>query len=165
MHNYISSSQNRASVMIIPTNVTLNSNNEIDLSSAYTNEIGIGTKVSNGYEQFPKETNETTALDKILSDASKGTHFYLRHARNPGGMHPNAHLWDNGNDPVNELKVMKFQQKRYRKFGQNNTPETNAMLEDVFVPIYLFHRYQIEAVSKWLVDLFHAVRRTDKHNS
>jgi hypothetical protein len=26
-----------------------------------------------------------------------------------------------------------------------------AMLEDVFVPIYLFHRYQIEAVSKWLV--------------
>jgi hypothetical protein len=61
-------------------------------------------------------------------------------------MHPNAHLWDNGNDPVNELKAWNVQQKRYRKFGQNNTPETNAMLEDVFVPIYLFHRYQIEAV-------------------
>jgi hypothetical protein len=58
--------------------VTLNSNNEIDLSR-YTNEIGDWDKVSiQGYEQFPKETNETTALDKILSDASKGTHFYLR---------------------------------------------------------------------------------------
>jgi hypothetical protein len=56
--------------------VTLNSNNEIDLSSAYTNEIGDWDKVSiNIHEQFPKETNETTALDKILSDASKGTHF------------------------------------------------------------------------------------------
>jgi hypothetical protein len=81
MHNYISSSQNRASVMDYPPPmVTLNSNNEIDLSSAYTNEIGDWDKVSiqYGYEQFPKETNETTALDKMLSDASKGTHFYLR---------------------------------------------------------------------------------------
>jgi hypothetical protein len=68
-------------------------------------KLGLGQKYPYGYEQFPKETNETTALDKILSDASKGTHFYLRHARNPGGMHPNAHLWDNGNDPVNELKA------------------------------------------------------------
>jgi hypothetical protein len=40
-----------------------------------------------------KGTNETAALDKILSDASKGTHFISdRDARNPGGMHPNAHL-------------------------------------------------------------------------
>jgi hypothetical protein len=35
-------------------------------------------------------------------------------------------------------------EKKYTK----GTPM--AMLEDVFVPIYLFHRYQIEAVSKWL---------------
>jgi hypothetical protein len=27
-----------------------------------------------------------------------------RDARDPGGMHPNAHLWDNGKDPVTELK-------------------------------------------------------------
>jgi hypothetical protein len=39
-----------------PPMVTLNSNNEIDLSSAYTNEIGDWDKVSiqYGYEQFPK---------------------------------------------------------------------------------------------------------------
>jgi hypothetical protein len=41
---------------IIPTNGDLNSNNEIDLSSAYTNEIGVGTsKYQYGYEQFPKD--------------------------------------------------------------------------------------------------------------
>jgi hypothetical protein len=72
-----------------------------------------------------------------------------RDARNPGGMHPNAHLWDNGNDPVNELKnVMKVRSKALSQFGQNNIRTPMAMLEDVFVPIYLFHRYQIEAVSK-----------------
>jgi hypothetical protein len=40
-----------------------------------------------------------------------------------------------------------------------------AMLEDVFVPIYLFHRYQIEAVSKKLVGglyYSYAVKETDK---
>jgi hypothetical protein len=42
-----------------------------------------------------------------------------RDARNPGGMHPNAHLWDNGNDPVNELKnVMKVRSKRYRNLDR-----------------------------------------------
>ena len=41
MHNYISSTQNRASVMDYPPPlVTINSNDEIDLSHAYTNEIG-----------------------------------------------------------------------------------------------------------------------------
>jgi hypothetical protein len=103
--------------------VTLNSNNEIDLA-VYTNEIGDWDKVSiqYGYEQFPKETNETTALDKILSDASKkGLTLSQTDARNPGGMHPNAHLWDNGNDPVNELKnVMKVRSKALSQFGQNN---------------------------------------------
>jgi hypothetical protein len=33
----------------------------------------------------------------------------------------NAHLWDNGNDPVNELKnVMKVRSKALSQFGQNN---------------------------------------------
>jgi hypothetical protein len=72
MHNYISSAQDRASVMDYPPPmVTLNSKNEIDLSTAYTNEIGDWDKLSiqYGYEQFPQETNETAALDKLLTDA------------------------------------------------------------------------------------------------
>jgi hypothetical protein len=89
-----------------------------------------------------------------------------RDARNPGGMHPNAHLWDNGNDPVNELKnVMKVRSKALSQFGQNIRKGTPmAMLEDVFVPIYLFHRYQIEAVSKVVGGLYYsyAVKETDK---
>jgi hypothetical protein len=32
-----------------------------------------------------------------------------------------------------------------------------AMLEDVLVPIYLFHRYQIEAVSKIVGGLYYSM--------
>jgi predicted Zn-dependent protease len=42
MHNYISSTQNRASVMDYPPPLVINSNDEIDLSNAYTNEIRLG---------------------------------------------------------------------------------------------------------------------------
>jgi hypothetical protein len=88
-----------------PPMVTLNSKNEI--TQYCINEIGDWDKLSiqYGYEQFPQETNETAALDKLLTDASKNTTFISdRDARDPGGMHPNAHLWDNGKDPVTELK-------------------------------------------------------------
>lgn len=164
MHNYISSAQDRASVMDYPPPmVTLNSKNEIDLTTAYTNEIGDWDKLSiqYGYEQFPQETNETEALDKLLTDASKKGLTFIsdRDARDPGGMHPNAHLWDNGKDPVTELKnVMKVRAKALSQFGQNNIRKGTpmAMLEDVLVPIYLFHRYQIEAVSKVVGGLYYS---------
>ncbi len=156
MHNYISSTQNRASVMDYPPPmVTLNSKNEIDLSDAYTNEIGDWDKVSiqYGYEQFPKDTNEATALNKILTDASsKGLTFISdRDARDPAGLHPNAHLWDTGKNPITELKnTLKVREKALAQFGINNITNGTpmAMLEDVLVPIYLFHRYQVEAVTK-----------------
>lgn len=156
MHNYISSAQNRASVMDYPPPmVTLNGKNEIDLSDAYTNEIGDWDKVSiqYGYTQFPSGTDEAKALDKILTDAAKKGLTFIsdRDARDPGGLHPTAHLWDNGNDPIKELKkVMKIRSIALSDFGLNNIPKGTpvAMLEDLLVPLYLFHRYQVEAVSK-----------------
>ncbi len=164
MHNYISSAQNRASVMDYPPPmVSLNSNNEIDLSNAYTNEIGDWDKVSiqYGYQQFSKETNAPAALNKILTDAiNKGLTFISdRDARDPGGLHPNAHLWDNGKDPVSELKsVMKVRAKALSQFGENNIRKGTpmAMLEDVLVPIYLFHRYQVEAVTKVVGGMYYS---------
>jgi predicted Zn-dependent protease len=156
MHNYISSTQNRASVMDYPPPlVTINSNDEIDLSNAYTNEIGDWDKVSiqYGYQQFPKGADEAVALDKILTDATnKGLTFISdRDARDPGGLHPSAHLWDTGTDAVSELdRVMKVRAKALSKFGKNSISKgvPMAMLEDVLVPVYLFHRYQVEAATK-----------------
>jgi len=45
---------------------------------------------------------------------------------------------------------MKVREKALSQFGENNITKGTpmAMIEDVLVPIYLFHRYQVEAVSK-----------------
>lgn len=156
MHNYIASTQGRASVMDYPSPVvTINNKGELDLSDAYTNQIGDWDKVtiSYGYSDFPAGTNEANALNKILSDAGKNGLTFIsdRDARDPAGLHPTAHLWDVGKDPVSGLKeILKVRQKALAQFGENNlrTGMPMAMLEDVLVPIYLFHRYQLEAVVK-----------------
>jgi len=164
MHNYISSAQNRASVMDYPPPlVTLNNNGDIDLSNAYTNQIGDWDKVSIafGYQDFVKGTNEATALNTILTDAAKkGLSFISdRDARDPGGLHPTAHLWDNGKDPVSELNnVLKVRAKALAQFGENNIRKGTpmAMLEDVLVPVYLYHRYQVEAVTKEVGGMYYS---------
>ena len=156
VHNYASSVNNRASVMDYPhPQIKLNASGNIDLSDAYDNKIGDWDKVAItwGYQDFPKGTDEASALNKILQDASKrGLQFIAdRDARDPGGLHPQAHLWDNGANAVDELKeVMKIRAKALSQFGEKNIREAvpMAMLEDVLVPIYLFHRYQLEAATK-----------------
>ena len=164
MHNYISSTQGRASVMDYPPPVVnINSKGEIDLSNAYTNEIGDWDKVtiSYGYSDFPPGTNENIALNKILTDAAKNGLTFIsdRDARDPAGLHPGAHLWDMGKDAVSGLKdVMKVREKALSQFGENNITKGTpmAMIEDVLVPVYLFHRYQLEAATKQVGGLNYA---------
>jgi len=156
MHNYIASTQGRASVMDYPSPVvTINNKGEIDLDNAYTNQIGDWDKVSinYGYADFVAGTNEAMALNKIITDAGKNGLTFIsdRDARDPAGLHPAAHLWDVGKDAVSGLKdVLKVREKALAQFGVNNIRNgmPMAMLEDVLVPIYLFHRYQVEAVAK-----------------
>ena len=155
-HNYISSTQGRASVMDYPPPVVnINSKGELDLGDAYTNQIGDWDKVTitYGYSDFPAGTNEAVALNKIISDAAKNGLTFIsdRDARDPAGVHPAAHLWDVGKDVVTGLRdVMKVRQKALSQFGENNITKGTpmAMIEDVLVPTYLFHRYQLEAVTK-----------------
>jgi len=156
MHNYAASVSNRASVMDYPhPQAKLNAAGEIDLSDAYDNKIGSWDKVSitYGYQDFPNAVPKASLLNKILSDAeSSGLQFISdQDARAPGGLHPQAHLWDGGNDAVAELKeVMKIRNKALSTFSEKNIKPgmPMAMLEDVLVPVYFYHRYQVEAATK-----------------
>ncbi len=156
VHNYSASVVNRSSVMDYPPPaVTLNNKGEIDISNAYADGIGDWDKVSItwGYQDFPAGSNEKDKLNKILTDAYKsGLQFISdRDARAAGGLHPTAHLWDNGKNPVRELEnLMRVREKALNQFGENNIRAgmPMAMLEDVLVPVYLLHRYQVEAVTK-----------------
>ncbi|MBM3444914.1 MAG: DUF5117 domain-containing protein [Bacteroidetes bacterium] len=156
MHNYAASTVNRSSVMDYPHPlVQLDSKGNIDLSDAYDHAIGDWDKVAItwGYADLRNEKDEKYQLNKILSDAyAKGMRFISdRDARAAGGLHPDAHLWDNGNDILSTYDtVMKVRAKALSTFGlqtiRKGTPM--AFLEDVLVPVYFHHRYQVEAVSK-----------------
>lgn len=156
MHNYSASVVDRSSVMDYPHPlVSINKKGEIDLAGAYDNKIGDWDKVAItwGYADLSNSKNEDAELNKMLSDAAKrGLKFISdRDARAPGGMHPEAHLWDNGTDIVSELQRMnKVRARALEQFGMKSiaagTPM--AMLEDVLVPVYFHHRYQLEAVTK-----------------
>ncbi len=156
MHNYSSSINDRASVMDYPHPlVRVNDKGEIDMTQAYDDKIGEWDKlaITWGYGQFAPGTNEKKALYDLLTEAiAKGSTFITdRDARAPGGLHPDAHLWDNGKNAVEELgEVMKVRKTALANFGLNNIrPGTPlSMLEDVLVPVYFYHRYQLEAVTK-----------------
>ena len=156
MHNYASSVNDRASVMDYPhPSVLLNEKGELDFSKVYTNEIGEWDKraILYGYQDFPKNMDENAALNTILEEnTAKGLLFISDvDSRAADGMHPVAHLWDNGKDAVSELKnMLKVREKALNNFSEKAiTPNTPmSRLEDVLVPVYNYHRYQLEAVCK-----------------
>jgi len=155
-HNYAASPVNRSSVMDYPAPYAkLGADGIPDLSDAYARGIGEWDKVSiaYGYQDFPIGTDEKTALDQILSNAFSRGLMYLtdQDARPASASSSVAHLWDNGKNVVDELgSVMKVRAAALRRFGENNIREGAPMatIEDVLVPIYMYHRYQVEAAAK-----------------
>ena len=155
-HNYASSYNNRASVMDYPhPNIFVNNKGEVDFSKVYTNEIGEWDKraIIYGYQDFPSGTDENMALKKLLEENSKNGMLFIADAdaRAASGFHPYAHLWDNQSDAVAGLQqTLQVRSKALSKFGEdavkNGTPLSK--LEDVLVPLYNYHRYQLEAVTK-----------------
>ncbi len=158
MHNYSASTVNRASVMDYPPPlVKLGPDGKPDVSNAYAVGIGEWDKVaiSFGYQNFPAGTDEHAALNKILTDAFAHGQRYLtdQDARPAGSSSTHAHLWDSGSNAIDELnRLMKVRAAALKQFGENNIREGSplATLEDVLVPIYLLHRYQVEAASKFI---------------
>lgn len=170
-HNYASSVNNRGSVMDYPhPAVFINDKGNIDFSKVYTNEIGEWDKraIMYGYSHFPNGTDESAELNKLLEEnQQKGLLFIAdADARAVSGFHPDAHLWDNDKDPVTELNnVLAVRQKALDQFSESaiqpNTPMST--LEDVLVPVYNYHRYQAEAVSKLIGGMYYSYNvRGDK---
>lgn len=158
MHNFAASIVDRSSVMDYPPpTVTLGADGSPDVSDAYATGIGEWDKVAidYGYREFSSGANERQALNKILDDAFSRGMLYLsdQDARPLGSASSVAHLWDVGKNDLDGLKqVMAVRAAALQQFSENAIPENAPMatLEDVLVPIYLYHRYQVSAVSKMI---------------
>ncbi|CCQ10182.1 FIG00722096: hypothetical protein [Pseudoalteromonas luteoviolacea B = ATCC 29581] len=154
-HNFSASIKDRASVMDYPHPLlSLNDAGELDVSQGYAKGIGLWDKqvVKYGYGDYAN-ADERAALNEVIAkNKSLGLEFISdADARAQGGSHPTAHLWDNGNDPATELqRVLMVRQKAMARFGIENLQAGEALsqLEERLVPLYLFHRYQVEAAVK-----------------
>ncbi|MFT6136454.1 MAG: hypothetical protein ACJAZM_002959 [Cyclobacteriaceae bacterium] len=156
VHSYASSTNDRASVMDYPhPTVKLAADGTIDLSDAY--DVGIGTwdkvAITYGYAQYENEEVAFEASKKVLEDAFATGLKYItdRDARASDGAHPDAHLWDNGADPADELmRLLKIRRLVLDRLSEKSLPTgaPYSSLEEVMVPMYLFHRYQVDAASK-----------------
>ena len=152
-HNFVSSARNRKSVMDYPHPLIKFSDNKVDLSEAYDHGIGDWDKlaINWGYRQF--QSDDESQLEKILQDGYDDDIYFItdQDSRPPGSAHPRSHLWDNQYDAADELNRM-LDIRRYilDNFSDDaiKTGEPMSSIEEVLVPMYLLHRYQIEAAAK-----------------
>lgn len=155
-HNFAASSYGRASVMDYPAPlVEVGEDGALDFSRAYDRGIGDFDRQSirYAYSQFGPGTDEEAALARILAENRERGFVFLTDvdARGPGKAAPRASLWDNGADPVEELaNVLAVRRTALDRFGEGNlhAGQSFGVLEEVLVPIYFFHRYQLEAAVK-----------------
>jgi hypothetical protein len=154
-HNFASSVNDRASVMDYPHPKVDIIDGELNLDDAYDTAIGDWDKVTiaYGYQDFPDNVDETMALNELLEQVHARGLDYIsdNDARPQGGAHPTAHLWDYGQDPIEQLAhILEVRDIALTQFGMANIPSgrPTTYLEDVLVPIYFFHRYQVEGTVK-----------------
>jgi hypothetical protein len=162
-HNFAASVKERASVMDYPhPYIEVADDGTFDFSAAYG--VGVGdwdeTTIAYGYHDFPDGVDVADALTEIIDRSiAKGLIFISdQDARPAGGAHSLAHLWDNGADAADELRrIMKVRSVALDRFSENSIPpgKTYSSLEEVLVPIYLYHRYQVDAASKLLGGVFY----------
>ena len=163
-HNYYDSSTGRISVMDYPHPLsTIREDGTLDLSQAYTAQIGSWDKVAinYGYREFPSGTNEKTALTRILDDAWTADLKYF--TNQDTDIHPRVEQWSNGVNQEAELSRL----MRVRRIALNNLGENTirpgvptALIEEPLVPIYMYHRYAVEGASSMIAgqDFVYAMR-------
>ncbi|MEP0546463.1 MAG: zinc-dependent metalloprotease [Rhodothermales bacterium] len=154
-HNFAASTYERSSVMDYPAPlVTLAADGSVDVSEAYA--VGVGPwdvqTVRYGYTPFATDA-EADGLETILRENRERGLDYLSDAdaRSPGAAAPAAILWDNFGDPVAALDTeMAVRRTALARFGGAviRAGQPLATLEEVLVPLYLRHRYQVEGVAK-----------------
>ena len=167
-HNFAGSSfADRASVMDYPAPLIRVRGKQLDFTNAYATGVGAWDRFAIKwlYGTTPKGSDEKAVLDGwTRAVQAKGYRFVADgDTRGPGDAQPWGNMWDNGPDAIAELaNVLAVRRIAIDRFGLANLPDgaPAADLRRMIVPLYLFHRYQVTAVSKLIggVDYSYAVK-------
>ena len=157
-HNMAASSDGRASVMDYPSPYVKITNGKLDLSDAYARGVGPYDlfAIRYGYAQFAPGANEDAELNRIAREAP----LFIKDAdaRPVSAAHPLASVWDGGADPVEMLRhEIEVRRIALNQFGLRNLAAGQPLssLEEVLLPLYLHHRYQLEAAAKSVGGLYY----------
>lgn len=159
-HNFAGSTfDNRASTLDYPAPLIQVKGERLTFEDVYATRAGAWDKFSvkwlySSVPAGPKGRDVLAGWAKNAQD--KGMRFIA------DTDHPYSTQWDNGSDPVKELgHIMEVRRVALSHFGLHNIAPGAPMadLRRVFVPIYLFHRYQVAGVVKLLggIDYSYAV--------
>jgi hypothetical protein len=158
-HNMAASTyEGRASVMDYPAPYAGITNGALDLSNAYAKGMGAYDLIAirYGYTQFAPGANEDAELARIAAAAP----LFVKDAdaRPVSAAHPLGSVWDNGSDPVaflgHEIEVRRMAMERLG-LDTLNEGEPLSSLEEILLPLYLHHRYQLEAAAKSLGGVYY----------
>jgi len=154
-HNYIASINERASVMDYPApRARVTPDGRIDLSQAYA--VGPGDydvwAIRWGYGIFPAGT-ERDSLAAIVAEGLKKGYLYLSDAdaRPEYASDPRTSLWDDAATPMEFLqRQVAVRRIAMDRFGLRNIAvgEPIATLEERLAPLYFFHRFALNGVTK-----------------
>ena len=153
-HNYYDSGAGRISVMDYPHPlITLDRNGTFDFSDVY--EAGIGewdsVAIAYGYQDFSDGTDQHAALQRVLDDAwDRDIRFMTNQDLSAN---PKVDQWSNGTDAAAELnRMLDVRRVALSRFGENAIKRNMPMatMEEVLVPLYLHHRYQVAAAASAL---------------
>ena len=156
-HNFAASTYgDRESVMDYPAPwIQAPESGGLDGSRAYG--VGVGEwdvlSIRYGYSELPSGAEGQNALNAIVQESLDRGLLFLgdEDARPAGASDPRGSLWDNGSDAVASLEeVLTVRRRALDGFGPGNLPKGQpvAFLQEVLVPIYLYHRYQLDAAVK-----------------
>lgn len=154
-HNYIASIDERASVMDYPApRARLTSTGDIDLSSAYSSGPGDYDvwAIRWGYGIFPPAT-ERDSLAAIVAEGLRKGYLFLSDgdARPASSSDPRTSLWDDAATPIEFLsRQVAVRRVALGRFGLRNihVGEPVATLQERLAPLYFFHRFAINGVTK-----------------
>jgi hypothetical protein len=154
-HNFAASTYGRASVMDYPAPLITIKDGELDLSDAYGVGVGAWDKfaITWLYGEVAPGAAGRAQLSSMVDRALAGKLRFVsdEDARSPDTAQPLGAVWDNGSDPVAELTHLRAVRRlALSRFGLASLP-VGAPVADLrrrIVPIYLFHRYQIDATAK-----------------
>jgi hypothetical protein len=150
-HNFAGSTQGRTSVMDYPAPRIGLKAGAPDLSDAYGTGVGRWDEFIVGWNYAQTDAEAQARLNAALGQGLR--YVADDDARPAEAAHPYGSLWDDAREPVAELRrMMAVRAAAVARFGPEALPagEPLADLRRSFVPIWLLHRYQVEAAAKLL---------------